>query len=189
MAITNEAEMATAVAKHFKYSAREVRLGNHILGSRILDVVAYDKKKRLFRVIECKLGSDATRITQAFGQISGYHAEINGRPHKFVDAYTEQIHLRWGRLMEATHANRYIQVAFYVALMDDACKEQIDTIRAQKELHPNVGVIRVKDDRTVRHSLRVGGKKDNELAKASSKVIAILHEMADQLVGASLKTA
>lgn len=48
--IRNEAHMSQAVAARFgKYAAREVRVGDCIL-----DVVAYDKKMKLFHIVECK---------------------------------------------------------------------------------------------------------------------------------------
>jgi hypothetical protein len=169
-----ETDMAEAVAGHFKNSAREVRLGRDC----ILDVVAYDKEQKLFSVIECKLSSAVTKISETFGQIAGYQAEISARPHTFIDAYTDkpEVRLRWGRLLEATNGNRYIRVAFYVALTDAAC-ERIDLIRSHKQSHPNVGVIRVKENGNCKDNLRAAdGSRDFELAKAIPTVIIILQE-------------
>ena len=189
VAIGTEAQMAEAVAKHFKNGVLQVPVG---VKDRkyILDVVAYDKEQKLFSVIECKLGSDGTTIAKTFGQISGYQQEISTRPHKFIDAFTDkpEIHLRWGRLMEATHGNRYIRVAFYVALTD-AASASIDLIRHLKDHHPNVGIIRVKENGTIKHTLKADGKRDSEIAKAIPKVIAILQEMSDKPAGAILETA
>lgn len=89
VAIGTEAEMSEAVAGYFKNSIREVRVGNCIL-----DVVAYDKEQRLFNVIECKLGSDKTSISHAFGQLAGYQAEISAGNQDFLDAYTRRVPLR-----------------------------------------------------------------------------------------------
>jgi hypothetical protein len=181
----NELQMSEAVARHFKNSAREVRVGNCIL-----DVVAYDKEQKLFSVIECKLGSTVTRISETFGQIAGYQAELSARPHTFIDAFTDkpEVHLRWGRLMEATSGNRYIRVAFYVALTDEACAG-IDLIRSHKQNHLNVGVIRVKEDGSCKDNLKADGRRDLELAKAIPTVITILQERSDKPVGAIVETA
>jgi hypothetical protein len=174
MALQSELQMAEAVAGHFKNSAREVDLGKCIL-----DVVAYDKEQKLFSVIECKLGSAFTKISETFGQIAGYQAEISAQPHRFIDAYTHkpEVHLRWGRLMEATNWNRYIRVAFYVALTDAACAQNFDLIRSHKQNHLNVGVIRVKEDGSYKDNLKAAdGRRDFELAKAIPTVIPILQE-------------
>jgi hypothetical protein len=170
-----EIDMAEAVTRHFKNGVREVRVG-----PCILDVVAYDKEQQLFSVIECKLGSEVTRISQTFGQIAGYQTEIAARSHTFIDAYTRkpEVHLRWGRLMEATNGNRYIRVAFYVALTDAACTE-INLIRSLKQNHRNVGVIRVKEDGSCKDNLKADGMRDFELAKAIPTVITILQERSD----------
>jgi hypothetical protein len=184
-----ETDMAEAIVRRFKNGVLQVPVG--VKDRRyVLDVVAYDKKQRLFRVFECKLGSDGITIANAFGQISVYQQEISTRPHKFIDAFTDkpEIRLRWGRLMEATHGNRYIRVAFYVALTDSACAS-IGLIRSQKDRHPNVGVVRIKEDGTIKHYLKANGKRDSELAKAIPTVIAILQEMSDSPLGAILETA
>lgn len=169
-AIEREAQMSEAVAGHFKNSVREVRVGNCIL-----DVAAYDKEQGLFSVIECKLGNDVTTIGHAFGQISVYHAEISARDQDFLDAYTDRVHLRWGRLMEATDWNRRIRVSFYVALTDEACIH-VELIRSLKERMPTVGIVRVKANGKCRDHLHSEGKDDSGLAQAIPVVIDILRE-------------
>jgi hypothetical protein len=170
VAIATEAQMSEAVAGHFKNSSREVRIG-----SCILDVAAYDKEQRLFSVIECKLGNDVTTIGHAFGQIAAYHAEISARDQDFLDAYTDRVHLRWGRLMEATDWNRRLRVAFYVALTDEACA-RIEQIRLLKEQMPTVGIVRVKANGKCRDHLHSEGKDNSGLAQAIPVVIDILRE-------------
>jgi hypothetical protein len=170
VAIETEAQMAEAVAEHFKNSTREVRVGNCIL-----DVVAYDKEAKLFSVIECKLGSDVTTIGHAFGQIATYHAEISAREQDFLDAYTDKVHLRWGRLMEATDWNRRLRVALYVALTDEACTH-VELIRSLKERMPTVGIVRVKANGKCRDHLHSEGKDNSGLAQAIPVVIDILRE-------------
>lgn len=173
MQICTEADMSKAVKDRFKNSTREVHVG-----SCILDVVAYDKEDRLFNVVECKLGSDITRISQTFGQIAGYEAQISTHPHEFLDAYTrkkEDIHLRWLRLMEATDWNRRLRIAFSVALTDEACTH-IDLIQSLKKQMPHVGIIRVKADGRCRDHLHVEGRENLELARAIPKPIGLTRE-------------
>jgi hypothetical protein len=161
--------MAEAVAGHFKNSVREVRVG-----SCIFDVAAYDKKEKLFSIIECKLGSHVTSIGHAFGQISAYYAVLSALGRDFINAFTRKVPLRYDRMMEAVAGNQ-LRVAFYIALTDQAC-EQIELIRSMKRLLPNVGIIRVKDDGRCRNNLKAGGERDSELAKAVPTVVKILLE-------------
>lgn len=168
--LRNEAQMAGAVAQHFTKSAREVKVGDCIF-----DVVAYDKKEKLFRIIECKLGSHVTTIGHASGQISAYIAVLSDceRERKFINAFTKKVPLRYERLMEATQENTRLRVAFYVALTDSAC-QQINLIRSLKRLLPTVGIIRVKSDGKCREYLRCDGKKEARLAEATPTVVEIL---------------
>ncbi len=162
--------MSQAVACHLPKSAREVRVGNCIF-----DVVGYDKKEQLFQIVECKLGDHATSIGHAFGQISAYYAVLSALGRDFLNAYTRKVPLRYERLMEATHDNRQLRVAFYVALTDEACKK-IELIRSVKKLLPDVGIIRVKANGRCRAYLRCNGKKEPKLAEATPTVVEILRE-------------
>jgi len=166
--IQTEAQMAEAVARQLRRSAREVKVGDCIF-----DVVAYDKAERLFKLVECKLGSQATTIGHAFGQIAAYYAVQSARGRDFLDAFSKKVPLRYERLMEATNENRHIRVAFYVALTDEAC-ERVDLIRSVKRLLPMVGIIRVKPDGSCREYLRVRGHKECKLAQALPVVVEIL---------------
>jgi hypothetical protein len=170
MVFRTEFEMAGAVAAHFTKSAREVKVGDCIF-----DVVAYDKKERLFRIIECKLGSHVTTIGRAFGQISAYIAILSDleRERKFIDAFTKKVPLRYERLMQATQENTQLRVAFYVALTDSAC-EKTNLIRSLKRLLPSVGIIRVKPDGKCREYLRCNGKRDTKLSEAIPTIIEIM---------------
>jgi hypothetical protein len=137
------------------------------------DVVAYDKRLQLFKLVECKLGSQSTAIGKTFGQIAAYCAVLSTRGRDFVEAFNEKVHLPFSQLLEATHNAKRIQVAFYVALTHDVCKQQIELIRAVKGLLPLVGIIRVKPDGKCRESLWHKGKRDSRLAKATPTVIKI----------------
>jgi hypothetical protein len=163
----NEAEMAEAVARHLGRSAREVKVEDCIF-----DVIGYDKKNRLFKLVECKLGSQAANIGHAFGQVAAYYAVVADRGFEFVNALSKKLPLSFARLMEATENARRIRVGFYVALTDEACK-RVDLIRSVKLLLPIVGVIRVKPDGKCRESLWHKGKRDSKLAKATPTVIKI----------------
>ena len=168
--LRNETQMAEAVARHMTNSAREVGVGGCVF-----DVVAYDKKLQLFKLVECKLGSQATNIGHAFGQVAAYCAVLSRRGRDFVDAFSTRVPLRFGRLMEATENAKRIRVAFYVALTDDACK-RIELIREVKALLPFVGIIRVKREGKCRNYLKDKGWKDKKLSEARTRVIEILQK-------------
>jgi len=159
--------MAKVVARRFSRATRELKVADCIF-----DVVAYDKREKLFKLVECKLGSQAASIGHAFGQVAAYCAVLSTRGRDFVDAFSRKVHLRFGRLMEATQNAKRIRVAFYVALTDDACK-RVELIRAVKGLLPIVGIIRVKPDGRCREYLRDNGRKDWKLAEARPTVIEI----------------
>jgi hypothetical protein len=164
----NESEMSRHVAAHLKKtSAREIRVGDCKF-----DVVAYDKKRRLFQIAECKMGSKATVIGHAFGQIAAYCAILSAAGEEFLDAYTKRVSLRWRRMMEATDQAKQFKVVFYVALEDKACR-RIDLIRSIKRLLPNVGIIRVKRNGECRTHLRNQRKKESELCKAAPIIVRV----------------
>lgn len=166
--LRSEAQMANAVANHLQRAAREVRVGECVL-----DVVAYDKENRIFKLVECKLGDKATSVGHAFGQIAAYYAVVAEQGFELVNALSKKLPLSFARLMEATADARRIRVAFYVALTHEACK-RVDLIRSVKRLLPIVGVIRVKPDGKCREYLRDNGRKNNKLAEARPTVIEIL---------------
>ncbi len=161
--------MALAVARHLGPAAREIRVGDCKF-----DVIAYDKKQRLFELVECKRGSHTTTIGHAFGQVAAYYAVVADRGFEFVNALSKKLPLSFARLMEATHGARRIRVAFYVALTDKACR-RVDLIRSVKRLLPSVGIIRVRPDGKCRDYVRIHGVRDYDLAKARPTTIHILH--------------
>jgi len=163
--------MSQAVAwKLGRFAAREVKVGDCIF-----DVVAYDKKERLFRLVECKKSSKASKIGHAFGQVAAYHATIATLGDQFLDAYSKKIPtpMRLKRWMEATDYYRRIRIASYVALTERACK-RIGLIRSLKNLLPEVGIIRVKTDGICRSYLRIGKVKDYKVALARPVTVRIL---------------
>ncbi len=167
--VRTEAQMAEAVAGHLRRSAREIKVRDCIF-----DVVAYDKEKRLFKLVECKLGSQATRVGRTFGQVAAYYAVVAARGFDLVNALSKKLPLSFARLMEATEDGRRIRVAFYVALTDKACK-RVDLLRAIKRLLPSVGIIRVKPNGQCRNYIRDRKGKDFRLAEARPTTIRILH--------------
>jgi hypothetical protein len=162
--------MSQAVAARFgKYAAREVRVGDCVF-----DVVAYDKKLKMFHVVECKKSSRVGRIGQTFGQIAAYHATLAAYGKAFGIAYNRKVpgfHL--GKWMEATNDNRHVTVAFYVALTKSACM-RFELLCALKKLIPHVGIIRVNPDGYCRSHIRVSGKRETQLMKAHPIRIKIL---------------
>jgi hypothetical protein len=167
--ILTEADMSQAVSyKLGKYAAKEIRINGCIF-----DVVAYDRKERLFRVVECKRGSKASTIGHAFGQLATYKATIAAQGQRFLDVYSKKISMRLGRWMEATNTYTSIRIAFYVALTEKACK-RLDLIRSLKESLPEVGIIRVKPNGFCRKYLRKGAEKYERIAQARPITVPIL---------------
>lgn len=163
-----ESEMAAAVARYLRPAAREVAVDGHRF-----DIVAYDKRRKLFKLVECKRGSRATSIGRAFGQLVAYNALVSTHGSDFVLAAARKLHLSPRRLMESTEWARRIRVAFYVALTDDACK-QVELLHSIKQLLPQVGIIRVKRDGHCRNFIRDNGEKNYKLTEASPIIVRIL---------------
>lgn len=171
--VKSEFQMSQAVACNLgKYAVREVKVGDCIF-----DVVAYNKKEKLFRVVESKRSRKASGIGHAFGQVAAYSGTIAARGRDFVIAYSKRltVPMHQGRWMEATDDYRRIRVAFYVALTDKACK-RVDLLRSMKKLLPDVGIIRVKPDGYCRFYLRIGKKKDEKVSESRPVVIEILRQ-------------
>jgi hypothetical protein len=171
--VKTESDMSQAVACSLgKYAAREIRVGGCIL-----DVVAYNKKEKLFTLVESKKSRKATGIGHAFGQIAVYSATIasqGGRP--FLDAYSKKVPLQVSEWMRATDGYRRFKVEFYVALTAEACKHAA-LLQSMKDILPNVGIIRVKPDCACRKSiLMTGGKKNYELCRAKPTTVKILKQ-------------
>src|SRR5260370_32279396 len=169
--VKTETQMSQAVACDLgKYAAREVRVGDWIF-----EVVAYNKKEKLVRLVECKLSRKASGIGHAFGQVAAYSATIAAHGRDFVVAYSKKlvVPMHQGRWMEATDYYRRIRIAFSVALTDSACK-RLDLLHSMKKLLPDVGIIRVKPDGRCRHYVRVGKNKDAKLTKPRPVVVELL---------------
>jgi hypothetical protein len=169
--VKTESHMSQAVACTLgKYAAREIRVGDCIF-----DVVAYNKREKSFRLVECKQSRKASGIGQAFGQLAAYSATIAARGREFLIAYSKKlpVPMHQGRWMEATDDYRRISVAFYVALTEKACK-RIDLLRAMKEILPDVGIIRVKPDGYCRKYLRIGKQKNFEVCQSHTMKVKIL---------------
>ena len=118
--VKTESQMSQAVACTLgKYAAREVRVGDCIF-----DVVAYNKKKKTFRLVECKQSQKASGIGHAFGQLAAYSATIAAQEQDFLENYSKKlaVPMHIGEWMKATDGYRRFKVEFYVALTDKACK-------------------------------------------------------------------
>lgn len=83
-----EKEMAEAVARYLRSAAREVTVDGYRF-----DVVAYDKRERLFKLVECRRGSRSTSIGRAFGQLVAYYAVVSSRGFDFVNAVRKKMRL------------------------------------------------------------------------------------------------
>lgn len=163
-------------AKHFdeKKIASQVPLKLENCVDCRFDVVAYDKDRGVFWIVECKPTSREVEISNAFGQAATYHSKIQRYPDQFVDSASEEkIIMRYRRWAEATDAGRRIRVELYVALKNEACKN-LAAIRDFRKRYPEVGVIRYKEEGTCRDYLRDEKKeKDSALSKAETLTIML----------------
>ncbi|MFI5073231.1 MAG: hypothetical protein ACHP8A_20370 [Terriglobales bacterium] len=179
--MASEAAMECAVASWLERRsvkvARQVRLDN-----MRFDVVAYDKERGVFNVVECKPASGHTDIGKALGQLSAYRDKIRNKPDEFVDSVSEKISMRFGRWMEATNCGRRIRITFHAALTDKALKD-ISRIRDFKEQYPHFGIIRYRKDGSVRGYIREGQEINRELARATMIEIALRSPWAAPKVG------
>jgi hypothetical protein len=170
--LKSESDMSQAVARILgKYAVREVWVGDCIF-----DVVAYNKKKKSFRLVECKMSKSVTGIGKAFGQLAAYSATIATRADEFLDAYSKRLRvpMRLGEWMEATDNYRRFNIDFCVALTHKACRERLDWLRAMKKVLPDVGIIRVKPNGSCSYHIWHGKIKDAEVTKASTIAVKIV---------------
>jgi hypothetical protein len=88
--IRTESDMADAVMRHLNKG--KVIAGPEVkLGRCRFDVVAYDKNRRIFKVIECKLHSGPASVGRTFGQAMTYFAMLEGRASEFLDAASRKL--------------------------------------------------------------------------------------------------
>jgi hypothetical protein len=165
----SESDMAQAVSRYLGKgrSTREVKVG----GCRF-DIVSYDTKKEIFKLVECKLATRPSSIGRTFGQLAAYYAAVADRGYEFVTALSEKLHLSFDHLMQATHGATKIHVEFYVALTHEACLN-LPLLESLKRLLPKVGIIRVKPGGKCRGSLLKGGEKYKALSPAKAMTIRI----------------
>lgn len=156
-----------------KYAAREVPIkvqeGEYDINKDCkLDLVEYDKQKKIFKIVELKSGCNDAIVRDAFRQLARYREKIEGRAYIFLDAFTRKSPMRFGRMMEATSGGRQICVEFYVGLTDEAC-ENVDCLRSLKREFPYIGIIRVKDNGRLKDYIKeLDGTRNYELAQAQS---------------------
>ncbi|HEV2419960.1 MAG TPA: hypothetical protein VGX94_19360 [Terriglobia bacterium] len=156
-----------------KYAAREVPIkvkeGEYDINKDCkLDIVEYDKQKKIFKIVELKSGCSNAIVRDAFKQLKRYREMLEGRTFIFLDAFTRKSPMRFGRVMEATLGGKEIRIEFYVGLTDEAC-ENVDRLRSLKKEFPHIGIIRVKDDGKLRDYIKErDGTRNYELAKAQT---------------------
>jgi len=170
--IRSESEMANAVLQHL--NKRKVIAGREVkLGRGRLDVVAYDKRAKTFKIIECKLSSRPTSVAKTFGQAVYYLTSLEKRVPEFLDAASRKLPpMRYARWQEATNDGKKITVAVYVALTHKACMQS--EFRALRKQYPQIGVIRVRPNGRCRNALRrADGTADAKAANATPKTIRL----------------
>jgi hypothetical protein len=170
--MASEKTMSRDVARWLKsakgLAAREISLG----GSRF-DVVAYDKKNRVFKIVECKLATRPVNIGKTFGQLVSYSGTLSKRGYDFVNAASKKLgRMSFNTWMEATHGGKYISVEFSVALREKALKD-VEFLREIRRNTPHVGIIRYCPNGECRKSIWIRGKRDYDLAKPTTHKIKL----------------
>lgn len=176
--------MSECICHHFgKYAATEIAVPDLVLGKRSLDVVGYDKHKKVLKVVECKFGRGLSVVEDAFLQLDKYRFQIKRNAYAFFNAFTKKKPMRFGRQMEATAGGKRIVIEFYVGLMNGACAdaEQIKALHSMKERYPDTGIIRVKAEGTIKDHINVDGKDGRDLARARQVTFAIAWPPPDEV--------
>ncbi|MGA9572209.1 MAG: hypothetical protein WBS17_19185 [Candidatus Acidiferrales bacterium] len=169
---TTEKTMATAVARWLK-SERGLAAQEISLGRNRFDVVAYDKKRRVFKVVECKLTTRESGIGKTFGQLASYTAGLSNRGYEFVNAASKNLkNISFNTWMEATSGGRTIQVEYFVALREKALKD-VEFLRSVRKQVPGVGIIRYKENGQCKDNIWSHGKRDYELCCAKPRKIKL----------------
>lgn len=171
--VRTEADMTDAVTRHLRRKGkvsvwREVKLE----GGR-LDLVAYDKTAKVFKIVECKMHSSPRNAAQTFGQAAMYSSLLSKQASKFLDAVSKkEPPMKYTRWIEATDGGREIRVEFFVALLDKATKRpEFSDLRKK---FPEIGIFRVKPDGYCWNVLkRPDGTYDSKGAKALFQTIRL----------------
>ena len=170
--MTTEKKMAKAVARWLKsekgLAAQEISLGRNRF-----DVVAYDKKRRVFKVVECKLTSRPTGIGKTFGQLVSYSGVLSKHGYEFVNAASKKLkNMSFNTWMEATSGGKHIHVEYFVALRAQALKDRDLLLSIRKQV-PGVGIIRYKDNGQCKDNIWSNGKRDYEVCWAKARKIRL----------------
>ena len=160
----NETAMEAAVATWLEMQDFVVARQVPIKAKR-LDVVAYNKSEKVFKVFECKAEDTPRAATAAFRQILDYRRIILNNGNTFVRSTSKKMTMHFGKWMEATDRGQAIRVQFYVVLTDEACGKSgvvsrlLDLKRSYQRLGTNVGVLKFKSNGTCSESVRAKGEK------------------------------
>jgi len=168
----SEKTMTVNVAKWLKskkgLAAREISVG----GNRF-DVVAYDKKRRVFKVVECKLAKRKTSVGKTFGQLVSYTDALSRSGYDFVNRASQKLgQLDFNTWMEATSGGKKIRVECFVALRAEALKD-FDFLQSIRKQVPYVGIIRYKKNGECRNDLLIKGKHNSTLSRAKMFTIRL----------------
>jgi hypothetical protein len=172
--MSSEKTMTKSVARWLKsgkgLAATEISLG----GSRF-DVVAYDKKRRIFKVVECKLTKRKAGIGKTFGQMVSYTGVLSNRGYDFVNAASKKFKkLSFNTWMEATSNGRKIEVEYFVALRKEALAD-VEFLYSIRKQVPGVGIIRYCGASGCRNNIWVRGRRDYDLPRARTHTIRLKH--------------
>ncbi len=166
--------MTDAVERHLKNTGKVIVWREVKLGRGRVDLVAYDKNAKLFKIFECKLHSKPINSAKTFGQAVNYLSTLDGdeQVSKFLDVVSskEESQMKFSRWLQATHNGKRIIVAAFVAFTDKACKQP--EFHKLRERFPRIGVIRVKPNGYCRDTLpRPDGTRDPKAAQARPEML------------------
>lgn len=163
--MTEEEKMVKAVQTYLRKKGWHTASEISLFRTRF-DLVAYHKKRKEFRVIECKPTNRDTGIGRAFGQLATYHGTVKENGLEFVDVVSQKLpNMSFRKWMEATDWAKQFKVSFYVALSHNALLD-LKRIRRLKSILPQFGIIRVRPNRGCRSYLYTSKKSYRKLASA-----------------------
>ena len=165
--IHGESDMVEVVKRHLENTGKVLVWREVKLSKGRVDLVAYDKQAKVFKIVECKMHSKPINSGKTFGQVTTYLSILDHEVSEFLDVITKKAspRMKFSRWMEATNNGKKIRVEAFVALTDKATKQpEFQNLRSK---FSRIGVIRVKPNGQCRDTLpRPDGSRDPKAAQA-----------------------
>ena len=150
----------------------------------IFDVIGYNKNENTIYIFECKLGTNITSISQAFGQVLGYRSVLKGKGYEFLTRFYEKYHediiknkgyLKikledWFRILN----KRRMDFRFFVVLKEQSKEFIKEIISLREDIKPKIGVLTVTKDGICTPHLLWKKEIDDELITSDKVEISLI---------------